>query len=97
MGFYYCLKVINKQQAQITFIIPLIAIILRKNYVGHQFLSCQVCHARVVQINLISMAQPECKMGYDGKVKKFRDKEKMNGSTQDPGRKKLRARQGYLL
>lgn len=71
MGFYYCLKVINNQRAQIKFIISLIAIILRKNYVGHHFLSCQVCHARVVQINLISMAQPECKMGYDGKAQKI--------------------------
>lgn len=30
-------------------------------------------------------------------LKKFRDKENTNDSTQDPGRKKLRARQGYLL
>ncbi|EAA7727844.1 hypothetical protein APP83_23380 [Salmonella enterica subsp. enterica serovar Oranienburg] len=56
---YCCLININNQKAQKNFIIAIKAISLQLNHEGHHFLSYQIWNARVVQINLIRMAQHE--------------------------------------
>ena len=56
---YFCQKDINDQKAQKNFIIAIKAISLQLNLDGHHFMSYQIRNAKVVQKNLIIMAQPE--------------------------------------